>query len=131
MKTEEIKVPEQGKKAKGKKKWNKEMVMATVLPWMLCAMVVCVQLGGNVVFADGANELIELALSWIAYLGMFLGAVYFVVGCIHYAGAHSEGDGPAKQKAQGQIAAAIMIFAICALITTKASDIIDMIEEPS
>lgn len=128
MEREEIKVPAQGKEKKSKKRLD--MIVAKVLPWMLCAMVVCVQLGGNVVFAD-ANELIETALSWIAYLGMFLGVVYFAVGCIHYAGAHSEGDGPAKQKAQGQIAAAIMIFAVCALLSAKASDIVGMIDEPS
>lgn len=128
MEREEIKVPTPGKETKCKKRLD--MIVAKVLPWMLCAMVVCIQLGGNVVFAD-ATELIETAISWIAYLGMFLGVVYFVVGCIHYAGAHSEGDGPAKQKAQGQIAAAIMIFAVCALITAKASAIVGMIDEPS
>lgn len=115
---------------KSEKKKKMEMLIATVLPWVFCAMVVCVQLAGNIVFAD-ATQLMEMALKWIAYLGMFLGVVYFVVGCIHYASAHSEGDGPAKQKAQGQIAAAIMIFAICALITSQASTIIGMIDAPA
>lgn len=135
MEREEIKVSGQDKKTEVKKKWTKEMVIATVLPWMLCAMVVCIQLGGNVVFAaanaSSETKLILTALDWVAYLGMFLGAIYFVVGCIHYAGAHAEGDGPAKQKAQGQIAAAVMIFAVCGLITLKASDIVNMIQKPA
>lgn len=115
---------------KSEKKKKAEMFIAKVMPWVFCAMVVCIQLTGNIVLAD-ATELMETVLKWIAYLGCFLGVVYFVVGCLHYAAAHSEGDGPAKQKAQGQIAASIMIFAISALITTQASEIIGMIEEPS
>lgn len=119
MKKEEIKMPEQGKKTRSKKRMD--MIIAKVLPWMLCAMVVCVQLAGNVVFADDATSLMKTALKWIAYLGMFLGVVYFVVGAIHYASAHSEGDGPAKKKAQDQIAAAVMIFAVCALASTDST----------
>lgn len=131
MEREEIKMPEQGKETKCKKKWNKEKIIATALPWVLCAMVVCIQLGGNIVLAD-EKDLMKTALKWIAYIGMFLGVVYFIVGAIHYAAAHSEGDGPAKQKAQGQIASAVMIFAICGLASSDAtlSTILNYISKP-
>lgn len=62
--------------------------------------------------ADGTTEAVEAITTLVKYIGILLGVVYGIFGFLHYAAANAEGDGPGKNKAQNQLAAALMLIAI-------------------
>lgn len=71
-----------------------------------------------VVAADGgasglALEIIKLIGKLIIALGIFLS----IMGVVHFASAHAEGDGPAKQKAVMQIASGVMVILLSSILT--------------
>lgn len=70
-------------------------------------------MGMPMAFADGnATSVVEGIQTLVKYLGILLGIVYGIFGFLHYAQANAEGDGPAKNKAQNQLAAAVMLMAV-------------------
>lgn len=103
-----------------KQKTNKVAPYVTAAYFALLAMNVYA-------LADEATELFELIIKIIANLIIALGAILGIMGLVHYASAHSEGDGPAKNKAMGQIAAAVMLVALSILLKATASQFAGLI----
>ena len=68
------------------------------------------------VFAGGTSEAITAITTLVKYIGILLGVVYGIFGFLHYAAANAEGDGPGKNKAQNQLAAALMLIAIGVIV---------------
>ena len=64
------------------------------------------------VHAEGAEELLQWIIGAIAMLITALGVVMAVTGVVAYASAHSEGDGPAMNKAKMQLASSVMIIVL-------------------
>ena len=56
------------------------------------------------------------ALGYLAIPVGLLGGVYLIMGIVHYAGANSDGDGPAKKKATNEIAGGGMVVAIAVVL---------------
>lgn len=82
----------------------------------------------NYVMADAdAAGLMETIIKILASLVTVLAVILAAVGLIHYAQAYSEGDGPAKQKAIGQIAAAGMLIALALILQSKAGELVKFI----
>lgn len=106
-------------------KFNKEkarnLVVNVAMPVALCACTLAILVVGNTALAADAKGLLTKVFQIIAKIITGLGAVYGVLGIVHYAAAQSEGDGPAKNKAMGQIAAGIMLVALSLLLNTEAS----------
>ncbi len=83
-----------------------------------------VLVGAGVASAAGdPTELMELVIKFLGALTMVMGGIFGILGIVHYAAAHSEGDGPAKTKAMGQIAAGVMLIVLSILLTNNANDI--------
>ena len=97
-----------------------------VAPYLTAAYLAFLMMN-TYAFADQATELFELIIKIIANLIIALGAILGIMGLVHYASAHSEGDGPAKNKAMGQIAAAIMLVALSILLKATASQFAGLI----
>lgn len=65
-----------------------------------------------VVLADAAEDLLTEILGLIGLLAFALAVVFAAMGAVSFAASQAEGDGPAKTKAIGQIAAAILLIAV-------------------
>lgn len=64
------------------------------------------------------------ALGYLAVPVGLLGGVYLVLGIVHYAGANSDGDGPAKKKATNEIAGGGMVVAIAVVLKTMVGTVL-------
>lgn len=102
-------------------RFKAEMVGAKVAPAVVAVSVAISQ--NSFVFAD-ANSLMEKILGIVASLIIVLGLILAVMGIVNYASAHSEGDGPAQNKAIGKIAAGIMLVALSAILKKMAPDLV-------
>ena len=81
-----------------------------------------------IAFAEGsATDLFTFIIEILCKIGMALGAMYGVFGLMHYAEARQEGDGPAKNKAIGQISAAVLLIIVAAAINAGASTLASFI----
>ena len=74
-------------------------------------------MGANTAFAADAAGLVTTAFDTIAKLILVPAVFFFLFGLFSYAQAHSEGDGPAMNKAIGKIAAGIMMVALSIILT--------------
>lgn len=70
--------------------------------------------------ADAAEELLSQIINILGTLILGLAVLLAIMGLIHYATAHSEGDGPAKHKAIGQLAAAVMLIVLSIVLKGEA-----------
>lgn len=77
----------------------------------------------NVGSCDGAGAL-KTALGYLAVPVGLLGGVYLIMGIVHYAGANSDGDGPAKKKAKDEIAGGGMVVAIAVVLKAMVAAIL-------
>lgn len=77
----------------------------------------------NAGFCDAKGALKEVFAEVGILIGI-LGVVFAVFGVIHYATANSEGDGPAKHKAQMQIASGGMVLLLGAGLATFGGKIL-------
>ena len=68
-----------------------------------------------IIACDGAAAL-TTALGYLAIPVGLLGGVFLIMGIIHYAGANSDGDGPAKKKATNEIAGGGMVIAVAVVL---------------
>lgn len=64
------------------------------------------------------------ALGYLAIPIGLLGGVFLIMGIIHYAGANSDGDGPAKKKATNEIAGGGMTVAVALALKPMVSAIL-------
>lgn len=80
----------------------------------------------NVGSCDGAAAL-TTALSYLAIPVGLLGGVFLIMGIIHYAGANSDGDGPAKKKATNEIAGGGMVIAVAVVLKPMVGAILGAI----
>ena len=76
--------------------------------------------------ADG-GELLQKILELLASLLIPFGVILGIMGIVHFASAKSEGDGPASNKAIGQIAAGVMLVVLSVLIKSQAGDFASML----
>lgn len=83
----------------------------------------------NVAFADGGNssKLMQTVIEWVAKLVVIPGVVLAIMGIIGFAQAHSEGDGPAQQKAIGKLAAAGMLVLLSIILNAAAPTLVGYI----
>ncbi len=101
----------------------------------LTAVTVVYQLGGFSVLAaagaagdyTNAKGLLETIIGILCVLVTVLGAVFSLMGIIHYASANSEGDGPAKSKAIAQIASGIMLIVLSVALKGNAEKFANLI----
>ena len=70
-----------------------------------------------------AKSLMEMAIKIIAKLIIASGIMFFVLGLIKWANAHSDSDGPAQSRAAGMIIAGITLFALSMILTNAAPDL--------
>ncbi len=84
-----------------------------------------VSIGMATAMAAGSTPeaLVQLIIKLLGALIMVMGGIFAILGLVHYASAHSEGDGPAKTKAIGQIAAGVMLVVMSIVLTTNATQI--------
>lgn len=64
------------------------------------------------------------ALGYLAIPIGLLGGVFLIMGIIHYAGANSDGDGPAKKKATNEFAGGGMVVAVAVALKPMVSAIL-------
>lgn len=69
-----------------------------------------------------ATSLMESIIDLIAKLILGLAIILAIMGGVSYASAQSEGDGPAKNKAIGQLAAAVMLVVMSILLGGSFGD---------
>lgn len=98
-------------------------LMVKASPAVIGGIVVVNSFATQVNAAGDAKGLLEEIIKIIGGLIIALGVIYAVMGIINYASAHSEGDGPAQNKAIGKIAAGIMLVALSITLETKAGDL--------
>ncbi len=72
---------------------------------------------------SGPVGLMTVIIKILSTLITVLGAVFSLMGLIHYASANSEGDGPAKQKAVMQLASGIMLIALSTVLSASAESL--------
>ena len=84
---------------------------------------------GIFAFAAGseASDLMTTIIKFIGTLVIVLAVMIGVMGIIHYAQSNSEGDGPAKQKATQQLAAAIMLVVVGVALTAGAPTLVSIV----
>lgn len=75
-----------------------------------------------------AKSLMEMAIKIIAKLIIASGIMFFVLGLIKWANAHSDSDGPAQSRAAGMIIAGITLFALSMILTNAAPDLASNLE---
>ena len=73
--------------------------------------------------ADASGMMIVI-IGIIANLIVALSILLALLGVVHYASAHSEGDGPAKQKAVMQIAAGVMLMLASILVKSNVNNLV-------
>ena len=77
--------------------------------------------------AEGdATQLLGTIIKIICSLITALAVVLAILGIVHYASAHSEGDGPAKQKAIMQLAAGVMLMVLSMILNGNAETLAGM-----
>ena len=72
-------------------------------------------------FAADPKELLKFIIKTVGGLIIALGIIMFVMGLVRWASAHSEGDGPAQNKAIGMLAAAVMLVALSMVLTNDST----------
>ena len=77
----------------------------------------------NIGSCDGSAAL-TTALGYLSVPLGLVGGVFLVMGIVHYAGANSDGDGPAKKKATNEIAGGGMVIAIAVVLKTMVGAIL-------
>lgn len=78
----------------------------------------------NVGSCASNTSALTTALGYLAIPVGLLGGVFLVMGIIHYAGANSDGDGPAKKKATNEIAGGGMVVAVAVALKPMVSAIL-------
>lgn len=102
-------------------KQKAENKLAKLAPIATYGIIVANYLSREMVYAEaGAEDLMKLIVKIIANLIIILGALLAIMGIIHFASAQSEGDGPAKTKAIGQIAAGVMLAVLSMILKSNA-----------
>lgn len=72
----------------------------------------------NIASADAAGELLSAILELLCKLLIPFGVILGIMGIVHFASSKSEGDGPASNKAIGQIAAGVMLVVLSIVLLT-------------
>lgn len=75
-----------------------------------------------------AKGLVETIIKIIGVLIIAYGMIMAVMGVIAYASAHSEGDGPAQNKAVGKISAGVMLVVLSIILSSQAGKLAGMIQ---
>ena len=70
----------------------------------------------NIAMAASGQEVLKKILELLCKILIPFGIILGIMGVVHYASAKSEGDGPASNKAIGQIAAGVMIIVLSTAI---------------
>lgn len=74
--------------------------------------------------ASSANDILQTVLGkLVAPVVIALGAVFAILGGVHWVAANSEGDGPAKQKAMMQFASGVGLVIVGTVLPAVASAI--------
>lgn len=81
----------------------------------------------NMAFADAASFIFEMIIGFFVLLFIVLGAIFGIIGAGEWMAAHGEGDGPAKNKAIGKVAAAIGLIVFAVALKGKSSELISVI----
>ena len=97
------------------------------IPYGNALIAMGIMMSNSLAFADAASSLMEFFVSGICKLMLVGGVIFVVMGLIHYSSANSEGDGPAKNKAIGQLIAGIMLAALSIFLETQKSALVSMI----
>ena len=75
----------------------------------------------TVASAGSADQLLEFIIDILGKGMLAFAAIYAVMGLSKWAGAHADGDGPEMKKAQGTLAAAVIVVVVSiALIASKS-----------
>lgn len=85
-------------------------------------------LAGFQAHAAGAIDFVELIIQILAVLIIVGGVFNGIVGLSSFAEAKAEGDGPAQNKAKGQLIAAGMLLVLSILLLANAGRIAGMIQ---
>ncbi len=96
-------------------------LMLKASPVAMCASTAAtIIIMDNAAFAAGdAKGLLETIIGIICKLIIALGVIMAIMGIINYASAHSEGDGPAQNKAIGKIAAGVMLVSLSVVLDSQ------------
>lgn len=94
-----------------------EKTMTVVFSGAVIAGTVALSLPTAGAVDQNIGEIINAITILVKWIGILLGVVYGIFGFLHYAAANAEGDGPGKNKAQNQIAAALMLVAIGVIVS--------------
>lgn len=97
------------------------------IPYGNALIAMGIMMSNSLAFADAASSLMEFFVSAICKLILVGGVVFVVLGITNYASANSEGDGPAKNKAKGEIIAGIMLAVLSIYLETQKSTLVSMI----
>ena len=76
----------------------------------------CAIICSNLAYAGEGEELIGKIISILAALVIAPAVMLAIMGLIGYATAHSEGDGPAQQKAVGKLTAAALLIIVSIIL---------------
>ena len=97
------------------------------IPYGNALIAIGIMMSNSLAFADAASSLMEFFVSGICKLILVAGVIFVVMGFVHYSSANSEGDGPAKNKAIGQLIAGVMLAALSIFLDTQKSTLVSMI----
>lgn len=102
--------------------------LACAVGTMQVAMMSQVAMAGGIGAAGGAaggkaQTIMQGIIEIIGALIIVLGVIFAILGLVHYAAAHAEGDGPAKNKAINQMAAGLMLVVLSATLIAMSGTI--------
>lgn len=101
----------------------------TILRWMpmlTLLLVATLAYSHTAVYAD-ANGLLTKILKVMGIVCNVMGVAFGAMGIMHFSTAQADGDGPAKQKAIQQIAAAVVLLIVGSSLYGGASWLLDEI----
>lgn len=96
------------------------------IPYGNALIAMGIMMSNSLAFAD-ASSLMEFFVSGICKLILVAGVIFVIMGFVHYSSANSEGDGPAKNKAIGQLIAGIMLAVLSIFLEAQKSTLVSMI----
>ena len=114
------------KKWKLKKKFS-SFCENKAIPYGNALITMGIIMSNTLAFADAASDLMEFFISGLCKLILVGGVVLVILGFAHYSSAKSEGDGPAQNKAIGQLIAGISLAVLSIFLDTQKSKLVSMI----
>ena len=97
------------------------------IPYGNALIAMGIMMSNSLAFADAASSLMVFFVSGMCKLILVGGVLLIVLGIVSYASANSEGDGPAKNKAKGELIAGIMLAVLSIYLETQKSTLVSMI----